>query len=84
MMQKPTISHNEEATTDVQIKFPVGDIIDGHHKSRCQSLGLNRDTNEPSVANGTKKKSERISTVNIRKEKEKTSCEVAEETYHYE
>ena len=35
MMQKPTISHNEEATTDVQIKFPVGVIIDGHHKSRC-------------------------------------------------
>ena len=35
MMQKLTISYKEEATTDVQIKFPVGDISDGHHKSRC-------------------------------------------------
>ena len=38
MMQKPTISHNEEATTDVQIKFPIGDIIDGHHKSSVSHL----------------------------------------------
>ena len=33
-LHKLTIPHEEEATTDAQIKFPVGDISDGHHQSR--------------------------------------------------
>ena len=31
-MQKLRIPHEEEATTDVQIRFPVGDISDDHHQ----------------------------------------------------
>ena len=61
-MQKLTIPH-EEATTDVQIRFSVGDVSDGHHQSRSWSFGLNRDIEEASVADATKKKRNRRPTM---------------------
>ena len=58
-MQKMIIPHKEEAKTDVQLRFPVGDISDGYHQSRNWSFGLNRDIYEPRVADATKKKRDR-------------------------
>ena len=54
-MQKLMIPYEEEATADVQIRFPVGDISDGHHQSRHWSFDLRRDIEEASVADATKK-----------------------------
>ena len=58
-MLKLIIPHEEEATTDVKIRFPVEDISHDHHKSRSWPFGLNRDIREPSVANATKKNRDR-------------------------
>ena len=42
-MLKLIIPHEEEATPDVKIRFPVEDISHDHHKSRSWPFGLNRD-----------------------------------------
>ena len=62
-MQKLMISHEENATTDVQIKCPVGDISDGHHQSRNWLFGLNRNIEEASVSDATKTKRNRGPTI---------------------
>ena len=62
-MQKLMIPHEEKATTDVQIRFSVRDVSDGHHQSRSWSFGLNRDIEEASVADATKKKGNRRPTM---------------------
>ena len=46
-----------------KIRFPVGDMNDGHHQSRSWSFGLNRDIEEASVVDSTKKKRNRRPTV---------------------
>ena len=83
-MQKLMIPHEEEATTDAQISFPVGNISDDHYQSRSWSFGLNGDIEEASVADATKKKRNRrpivkgkeyqLSALDIRWEKEEASC----------
>ena len=61
-MQKLRIPHEEEATTDVQIRFPVGDISDDHHQIKSWSFGLNRDIEEACFY-ATKKKRNRRPTM---------------------
>lgn len=62
-MQKVMIPFEEEATTDVQIIFPDGDINDRYYQTEVGHLKLliilNWDIDELSVTDATRKKKDR-------------------------
>ena len=62
-MEKVMIPYEEEATTDVQIIFPDGDISDGYYQTEVGHLKLliilNWDIDELSVIDATRKKKDR-------------------------